>query len=108
MPTYVHGGARKRDCRHNYIVAAAVRLPPIDKAMREVAFPILRDLSEHMADAHRAALRAYLKRFAWPLFATYICADGRKLFATTTWRVLYKTNGATNPWNANRSLPAAA
>jgi crotonobetainyl-CoA:carnitine CoA-transferase CaiB-like acyl-CoA transferase len=57
-------------------------LPPIDKAMREVAFPILRDLSQHMADEHRAALRGYLKQFAWPLFATYTCADGRKLFVT--------------------------
>ena len=55
-------------------------LPAIDKAMTEVAFPILRELSPHLGDTHRAAISAYLRRFAKPLFTHYRCADDRIVF----------------------------
>jgi crotonobetainyl-CoA:carnitine CoA-transferase CaiB-like acyl-CoA transferase len=55
-------------------------LPPVEKAMRDVAFPILRDLSTHLTAEHTAALDRYLSDFAWPLFATYSCSDGRQIF----------------------------
>jgi crotonobetainyl-CoA:carnitine CoA-transferase CaiB-like acyl-CoA transferase len=55
-------------------------LPGIDKAMTDVAFPILRDLEQHLGDSHRAAIGAYLKRFAKPLLAHYRCGDGRFVF----------------------------
>ena len=55
-------------------------LPPVDKAMRDVAFPILRDLSTHLTAEHRDALDRYLADFAWPMFATYRCSDGRQIF----------------------------
>jgi len=55
-------------------------LPGIDKAMTDVAFPILRDLGDHLEDRHRAAIGAYLKRFAKPLLAHYRCGDGRMVF----------------------------
>jgi crotonobetainyl-CoA:carnitine CoA-transferase CaiB-like acyl-CoA transferase len=55
-------------------------LPAIDKAMTDVAFPILRDLAPQLSDAHRAAISAYLRRFAKPLFTHYRCADGRIVF----------------------------
>jgi crotonobetainyl-CoA:carnitine CoA-transferase CaiB-like acyl-CoA transferase len=55
-------------------------LPPIDKVMRQVAFPILRDLDDHLTDSHRARLAKYLTRFGWPMFTTYPCSDGRQLF----------------------------
>jgi crotonobetainyl-CoA:carnitine CoA-transferase CaiB-like acyl-CoA transferase len=55
-------------------------LPGIDKAMTDVAFPILRDLDQHLSDAHRSAISGYLKRFAKPLLAHYRCGDGRFVF----------------------------
>jgi crotonobetainyl-CoA:carnitine CoA-transferase CaiB-like acyl-CoA transferase len=55
-------------------------LPAIDKAMTDVAFPILRDLGEHLTGEHRAAIGGYLKRFAKPLLAHYRCGDGRMVF----------------------------
>jgi crotonobetainyl-CoA:carnitine CoA-transferase CaiB-like acyl-CoA transferase len=55
-------------------------LPAIDKAMTDVAFPILRGLAPHMTADHRAAIGAYLKRFAKPLFTHYTCGDGRIVF----------------------------
>ena len=55
-------------------------LPPVEKAMRDVAFPILRDLSTHLTSEHRAALERYLSDFAWPMFAAYRCSDGRQIF----------------------------
>jgi crotonobetainyl-CoA:carnitine CoA-transferase CaiB-like acyl-CoA transferase len=55
-------------------------LPAIDKAMTDVAFPILRELAPHMTADHRAAVGTYLKRFAKPLFTHYACSDGRIVF----------------------------
>lgn len=55
-------------------------LPAIDKPMTEVAFPILRDLAQHLTGEHRAAIRRYLQRFHKPLFAHHRCADGRIVF----------------------------
>jgi crotonobetainyl-CoA:carnitine CoA-transferase CaiB-like acyl-CoA transferase len=55
-------------------------LPAIDKVMTDVAFPILRDLQAHLDESHRAALSAYLRRFAKPLFTHYRCSDGGIVF----------------------------
>ncbi|NPC59322.1 CoA transferase [Caenimonas soli] len=55
-------------------------LPAIDKAMTEVAFPILRDLSAHLTSEHRTTIGQYLQRFAKPLFSHYRCADDRQVF----------------------------
>ncbi|ODV43923.1 hypothetical protein AWV79_13850 [Cupriavidus sp. UYMMa02A] len=55
-------------------------LPAVDKAMTDVAFPILRDLSRHLTDDHRSALTAYLRGFGKPMFTHYRCADGRIVF----------------------------
>jgi len=55
-------------------------LPPIDKAVSEIAFPILRDLSAHLTPAHRATLQAYFGRFSRPQVGNYVCADGRVLY----------------------------
>ncbi|MFT3801530.1 MAG: CoA transferase [Burkholderiaceae bacterium] len=55
-------------------------LPPIDKSMTDVAFPILRDLDAHLGDAHRARIKAYLAASPRPQFGNHRCADGRFLF----------------------------
>lgn len=58
--------------------------PPIDKVMTEVAFPIIRDLSDHLSAHHSDAITAYLNRFRNPLVGNYTCADGRLLFVHAT------------------------
>ncbi len=55
-------------------------LPPIDKSMTEVAFPILRDLDAHLSDEHRARIKAYLAASPRPQFGNHRCADGRFIF----------------------------
>ncbi|MEC5406497.1 CoA transferase [Paraburkholderia sp. MPAMCS5] len=55
-------------------------LPPIDKAMSEVAFPIFREMSDEMSDAGRAAVNAYLAKFGRPQFGNYLCSDGKMVF----------------------------
>ncbi|MBR9851964.1 MAG: hypothetical protein GYB27_21590 [Rhodobacteraceae bacterium] len=55
-------------------------LPPIDKAMREVAFPLIRDLSANMDEAQSALVKSYLGKFARPQFGNYVCSDGRQVF----------------------------
>ena len=59
-------------------------MPPIDKVMTEVAFPIIRDLSDHLSAHHSDAITAYLNRFRNPLVGNYKCADGRLLFVHAT------------------------
>src|SRR5260221_4974951 len=55
-------------------------LPPVDKAMSDLAMPILRDLDEFLSAQHRANLRSYVTQFAQPLFANHRCGDGRFIF----------------------------
>ena len=55
-------------------------LPPIEKAMTQVAFPILRELHDQLTDPQRQRLRDYLARFARPQFGNHRCADGRLIF----------------------------
>lgn len=55
-------------------------LPPIEKAMTEVAFPILRELQDHLTEPQRQQVRDYLARFARPQFGNHRCADGRLIF----------------------------
>ncbi|WP_168991538.1 CoA transferase [Paraburkholderia sp. UYCP14C] len=55
-------------------------LPPIDKAMSEVAFPIFRDMSDDISEAGRAAINAYLAKFGRPQFGNYLCGDGKMVF----------------------------
>ncbi|MDN7179238.1 CoA transferase [Caballeronia sp. SEWSISQ10-4 2] len=55
-------------------------LPRVDNVMKEIAFPIFRDLADHLSDQHKAALSAYLKRFSRPQFGHHLCADGRLIF----------------------------
>lgn len=55
-------------------------LPPIDKAMTDVAFPILRDLHSQVTEEQHARLRQYLASFARPQFANYKCSDGKLIF----------------------------
>ena len=55
-------------------------LPPVDKAMSEFAFPILRDLQTRLTDEHRDRIRTYLAAFGRPQFANHRCADGRFIF----------------------------
>ncbi|QQX86667.1 CoA transferase [Cupriavidus necator] len=55
-------------------------LPPIDKAMTEVAFPILRELHTQLSDEHRHQITDYLASFGWPQFGNHVCADGRYIF----------------------------
>lgn len=59
-------------------------MPPIDKVMTQVAFPIIRDLSDHLRADHSDAITAYLNRFRNPLVGNYTCADGRLLFVHAT------------------------
>ena len=55
-------------------------LPPIEKAMTEVAFPILRELQDALTESQRQRVRDYLARFARPQFGNHRCADGRLIF----------------------------
>ncbi|MDN5005485.1 CoA transferase [Bradyrhizobium sp. GCM10027634] len=55
-------------------------LPPIDKAMTEVAFPILRELHTQMSDEQHGRIRNYLATFARPQFGNHLCEDGRYIF----------------------------
>lgn len=55
-------------------------LPPIDKAMSEVAFPIFRSLTDQIGDEQRGTLQTYLARFARPQFGNYECSDGKLVF----------------------------
>lgn len=55
-------------------------LPPIDKAMSEIAFPILRDLQPQLTEDHRRKIREYLAKFSRPQFGNHLCSDGRYLF----------------------------
>lgn len=55
-------------------------LPPIDKAMTEIAFPILRDLQSQMSEEHHARIRSYLATFGRPQFGNHRCADGKYIF----------------------------
>lgn len=55
-------------------------LPPIDKAMSEVAFPIFRDLTDGISEAQRATIRSYLGKFGRPQFGNFACSDGKLVF----------------------------
>lgn len=55
-------------------------LPPIEKAMTDVAFPILRDLHSQVSEDQHARLRQYLASFARPQFANHKCGDGKLIF----------------------------
>lgn len=55
-------------------------LPPIDKAMSEVAFPIIRELSDDISEARRASITSYLAKFGRPQFGNYACSDGKMVF----------------------------
>lgn len=55
-------------------------LPPIDKAMTEVAFPIIRENSDDISEAGHAAIKAYLAKFTRPQFGNYVCSDGKMVF----------------------------
>ena len=64
-------------------------LPPIEKAMTEVAFPILRELQDHLTEPQRQRLRDYLAQFARPQFGNYKCADGRFVFINAVDHILH-------------------
>ena len=64
-------------------------LPPIDKAMTDVAFPILRSLHGQLTPAQRSHLQAYLGKYARPQFANYRCADGRMIFINAVDHILH-------------------
>jgi crotonobetainyl-CoA:carnitine CoA-transferase CaiB-like acyl-CoA transferase len=55
-------------------------LPPIDKAMTEFAFPILRELQTQLSEAHNSRIRDYLSSFGRPQFGNHRCGDGRYIF----------------------------
>ncbi|MBV9457739.1 MAG: CoA transferase [Bradyrhizobium sp.] len=55
-------------------------LPPIDKAMTEVAFPILRELGDHLTAEQHGRIRDYLSGFGRPQFGNHRCGDGRYIF----------------------------
>lgn len=55
-------------------------LPPIDKAMTEVAFPIIRALSGEVSEAGWSAINAYVAKFSRPQFGNYVCSDGKMVF----------------------------
>lgn len=55
-------------------------LPPVEKSLSEVAFPILRDLHDALGAAHRKRIADHLAQFVRPQFTNYICADGKPLF----------------------------
>jgi crotonobetainyl-CoA:carnitine CoA-transferase CaiB-like acyl-CoA transferase len=55
-------------------------LPPIDKAMTEFAFPILRELHSQLSEEHRSQIRNYLATFGRPQFGNHRCGDGKYIF----------------------------
>lgn len=55
-------------------------LPPIDKAMTEVAFPILRELGDDLSAEQHGRVRDYLSGFGRPQFGNHRCGDGRYIF----------------------------
>ncbi|TWC05344.1 dimethylsulfoniopropionate cleavage enzyme DddD [Bradyrhizobium macuxiense] len=55
-------------------------LPPIDKAMTEVAFPILRQFHDEMSEEQHGRIRGYLATFGRPQFGNHRCSDGRYIF----------------------------
>ena len=59
---------------------ARYNFPPLDGAVSKVMMPILRDVREHLTDAHVAEVQKYLGANASPGFNRYECADGRFLF----------------------------
>lgn len=59
-------------------------MPPIDKVMTEVAFPLIRSLSGQLNSDHMEVISDYLDRFRNPLVGNYKCADGKLLFIHAT------------------------
>jgi crotonobetainyl-CoA:carnitine CoA-transferase CaiB-like acyl-CoA transferase len=55
-------------------------LPPIDKAMTELAFPILRELQSQLSEEQRGRIRDYLAGFERPQFGNHRCSDGKYIF----------------------------
>ena len=55
-------------------------LPPIDKAMTELAFPALRARQAELTDDERAKIAKYLANFSRPQFGNHRCSDGRLIF----------------------------
>ncbi|MBI10100.1 MAG: hypothetical protein CMM55_11285 [Rhodospirillaceae bacterium] len=54
--------------------------PPIERSMREVAFPILKDVSNHLDDKQVTRLLDYVRSFASPGLGSYPAADGKLVF----------------------------
>jgi crotonobetainyl-CoA:carnitine CoA-transferase CaiB-like acyl-CoA transferase len=54
--------------------------PPMNTVMQEVAFPVVRDLAEHLEAHHVEAFKSYLASFAPPTFGHFPCADGQRVF----------------------------
>ncbi len=54
--------------------------PPIDPAIADAVFPVLRDLHDHLTPEHMAQVSGYLRTLSSPMVSTYPCADGRLLF----------------------------
>jgi crotonobetainyl-CoA:carnitine CoA-transferase CaiB-like acyl-CoA transferase len=54
--------------------------PPIEAGMQEVAFPILKEISDHLSEAHVGRLLDYVRSFASPMQSIYEAADGRLVF----------------------------
>ncbi len=63
---------------------ARYNLPSIDNPMMNVAFPIFRDLADHLTAKHRALIAGYLKSYQLPTFNDFECADGRRIFLNAT------------------------
>jgi crotonobetainyl-CoA:carnitine CoA-transferase CaiB-like acyl-CoA transferase len=55
-------------------------LPPIDKAMTEFTFPILRELQDQLSEEQRGRIRDYLASFGRPQFGNHRCGDGKFIF----------------------------
>ncbi len=55
-------------------------LPPIEKAMTEVAFPIIREHFDEIGEAGHEAIQSYLAKFRRPQFGNYVCSDGKMVF----------------------------
>ena len=54
--------------------------PPIERSMREVAFPILQAVSDHLDEDQVARLLDYVRSFASPGLGSYPAADGKLVF----------------------------
>lgn len=55
-------------------------LPPIDRVMREIALPLLREFAPQFDPKQRDALRRYIGSFSRAQFAHHTCGDGRVIF----------------------------